>query len=71
MGNVYKVGDMIASKNYGIVTILEVDNESDVPIYKCKVYSKIEDRYIIKYYDNIAFNVWRQYEHYKFYPVKE
>jgi hypothetical protein len=67
----YQVGDMLASKKYGIVTILEVDNESDVPIYKCKVYSKIEDRYSIKYYDKIHLNVWIQYEDYKFYPVKE
>lgn len=79
MPYVYKVGDMLASKKYGIVTILEVDNESIsprdnetiCPRYKCMVYSKIEDRYIIKYYDNIAFSVWRQYEDYKFYPVKE
>jgi hypothetical protein len=67
----YQVGDMLASKKYGIVTIIEVDNQSDVPRYKCKVYSKIEDRYSIKYYDKIHFNVWIQYEDYKFYPVKE
>lgn len=68
----YQVGDMLASKTYGIITIIEVDNQSDVPgEYKCKVYSKIEDRYSIKYYDKIHFNVWIQYEDYKFYPVKE
>jgi hypothetical protein len=68
----YQVGDMLASKKYGIVTILEVDNQSDVPEeYKCKVYSKIEDRYSIKYYDKIHLNVWIQYGDYKFYPVKE
>lgn len=71
MGNVYKVGDIFVSAKYGVVTILEVDNQSDSPRYKCKVYSKIEVRDSIKYYDNITFNVWRQYGEYNFYPVKE
>jgi hypothetical protein len=71
MGNVYKVGDIFVSPKYGVVTILEVDNESDSPRYKCKVYSKIEVRDSIKYYDKIHFNVWIQYEDYKFYPVVE
>jgi hypothetical protein len=71
MGNVYKVGDIFVSTTYGVVTILEVDNESIYPRYKCKVYNKIDVRDSIKYYDHHTFNVWRQYEHYKFYPVKE
>lgn len=71
MSYVYKPGDIFVSAKYGVVTILEVDNESGVPRYKCKVYSKIEVRDSIKYYDNIAFSVWRQYGEYKFYPVKE
>ncbi len=79
MSYIYKPGDIFVSAKYGVVTILEVDNESIsprdnetiCPRYKCKVYSKIEVRDSIKYYDNIAFNVWRQYGEYKFYPVKE
>jgi hypothetical protein len=71
MGNVYNVGDIFVSTKYGVVTILEVDNESIFPRYKCKVYDKIDVRDSIKYYDDHLFNVWREQEYYEFYRVKE
>jgi len=71
MSYVYKPGDIFVSAKYGVVTILEVDNESIFPKYKCKVYSKADVRDSIATYDADTFKIWRDYDHYKFYPVVE
>ncbi len=67
----FTVGDIFVSPKYGVVTILEVDNQSIYPRYKCKVYNKIDVQDSIKYYDGHTFNVWRRYKDYEFYAVKQ
>lgn len=71
MSYVYKPGDIFVSAKYGVVTILEIDNKLMYPRFKCKVYNKADVRDTIEYYTASQFKMWRDYEHYKFYPVTE
>jgi hypothetical protein len=68
---IYKPGDIFVSTKHGVVTILEIDNQSVYCKYKCRTYDKqkVEER--IEFIGEDTFKMWRDYNVYKFYPVKE
>lgn len=71
MNYAYKPGDIFVSAKQGVITILEVQTHSGANCYKCKVYDKATVQDKIEHIWEYTFKTWRDYNIYKFYPVKE